>query len=67
MDEKRKLIEDIEKLLNRFDTTTTRIEPRILEFMDEQTLRDIIADILTQQEHISEEDIKWLEKFKKYN
>jgi hypothetical protein len=59
------LIADIQKLLNSYaDTTMTTINPDLLEFMDEQTLKSIINDILNQQESVNEDNREWLEQFK---
>jgi hypothetical protein len=64
---KEQLINDIEKLLNRYDgLTATRIDPALLRFMDEATLRSIIDSLLRQQETANESNIEWLEQFKKY-
>jgi len=65
MSSKAELIADIQKLLNSYpDTTTTRINPDLLEFMDEMTLKSIINNILDQQEHVNEDNREWLEQFK---
>ncbi len=62
---KAKLINDIQQLLNNYsDTTTTTINPDLLEFMDEATLKSIIHNILDQQEHVNEDNKEWLEQFK---
>lgn len=62
---KAKLIHDIQELLNVYsDTTTTSINPKLLEFMDEATLKSIIHNILDQQEHVNEDNKEWLEQFK---
>ena len=68
MSTKKQLIEDIQDLLNSYDTkNTTSINPDILEFMDEKTLITIIDSLLNQKEDAKEPDIEWLEKFKKYD
>jgi hypothetical protein len=65
MSTKTELINDIQKLLNVYaDTTTTTINPELLGFMDEDTLRSIIHDILTQQEHVNDDNREWIEQFK---
>jgi hypothetical protein len=64
---KEQLINDIEKLLNRYDgLTATHIDPALLQFMDEATLRSIIDSLLRQQETVNESNVEWLEQFKKY-
>jgi len=62
---KEKLILDIQQLLNSYDgVSQTSINPALLEFMDEQTLLDVIDSLLTQKENL-DVDIEWLEQFKK--
>lgn len=64
---KDQLIRDIETLLNRFpDVSATRINPDLLTFMDEASLRQIIGMLLDQQEKTVENNKDWLEQFKKY-
>ena len=61
-----KLISDIQQLLNSYDAVnTTSINPDLLEFMDEETLVNIIDSLLTQKEDAKESDVEWLEQFKK--
>lgn len=60
---KEKLILDIQQLLNSYDgVSQTSINPALLEFMDEQTLLDVIDSLLTQKENL-DVDIQWLEQF----
>lgn len=64
---KEQLITDIENLLNRYgEIKPTHINPKILQFMDKQTLLSIIDSILRQQEKTNETNIEWLEQFKQY-
>jgi hypothetical protein len=64
---KRQLIEDIEKLLNSYEGgSVTHINPQMLSFMDEQTLKGIIDSLLRQKERTVESNHEWLEQFKKY-
>jgi len=68
MNRKTELINDIQILLNNYDNeNTTSINPDLLEFMDEDTLLNIIDTLLTQKEASKDTDIQWLETFKKYN
>ena len=63
---KRKLIGDIQQLLNTYDgVNATLINPDLLEFMDENTLVNIIDSLLSQKEDAKETDLEWLQKFKK--
>jgi hypothetical protein len=64
---KEQLISDIENLLNRYDgVKQTHIDPALLQFMDRQTLLNIISSILRQQEKTNESNVEWLEQFKQY-
>ncbi len=66
-DTKKALLADIEKLLNAYEgQKPTSIDPALLSFMDEQTLRSIIASLLAQKEKAVEDNLEWLEQFKKY-
>ncbi len=64
---KEQLINDIQNLLNRYEgLKPTYIDPKLLHFMDETTLRNIIDSLLRQQEKTNESNQDWLEQFKKY-
>lgn len=64
---KKQLIEDIENLLNSYEGgSQTHINPEMLAFMDEQTLKGIIDSLLRQKEKTVESNHEWLEQFKKY-
>ena len=68
MSKKEQLIKDIQNLLNTYEGIhNTSINPKLLEFMDVDTLISIIDSLLTQKEDEKEPDLEWLEKFKKYN
>lgn len=66
---KKQLIEDIELLLNSYqgEVPPTSINPALLEFMDEETLKNIIDSLLRQKETVNEDSLEWLEQFKKYD
>ncbi len=67
MSTKEELIKDIEKLLNSYEgQQPTHINPALLSFMDEQTLKSIIVSLLEQKEKAVENNLEWLEQFKKY-
>ena len=69
MSTKQELINDIETLLNGYgdDVPVTEINPALLEFMDEGTLKTIVGSLLKQKETVNEDAIEWLEQFKKYD
>ena len=69
MSTKQELINDIETLLNSYgdDVPVTEINPALLEFMDEDTLKTIIGSLLKQKETVNEDAVVWLEQFKKYD
>lgn len=59
------LIIDIQNLLNRYDgLNPTTINPNLLEFMDRETLLQIISSLLKQQENTNEDNFEWLQQFK---
>ena len=67
MNYKEQLIQDIQNLLNSYEgVKKTDINPALLEFMDENTLKDIISSLLYQKEQEKDVDLEWLEQFKKY-
>ncbi len=64
---KRQLIQDIESLLNSYEGgSVTHINPEMLAFMDESTLKGIIDALLRQKEQTVASNHEWLEQFKKY-
>jgi len=66
MSTKKQLIEDIQNLLNTYDgINPTSINPDLLEFMDENTLKSIIGTLLDQKEAAKESDTEWLSQFKR--
>ncbi len=66
-DTKLQLIHDIEQLLNSYEGgSQTHINPDLLAYMDEPTLKNIINSLLTQKENVVESNHEWLEQFKKY-
>ncbi len=68
MNNKEQLINDIETLLNAYgDGTPTQINPSLLSFMDEETLKSIISSLLKQKENAVESNLEWMEQFKKYD
>lgn len=67
MGNKETLIRDIESLLNSYEgQSSTTIDPKMLSFLDEASLRSIIESLLKQKEKAVENNLEWLEQFKKY-
>lgn len=63
---KKELIKDIESLLNSYEGgSVTRINPEMLAFMDENSLKGIIDSLLRQKEQCITSNHEWLEQFKK--
>ena len=62
--EKKKLISDIEQLLNSYEGSLTTINPALLSYMSEDELKKIIGDLLHQKEKILDDNKEWLEQFK---
>jgi len=61
----KQLIIDIQNLLNRYEgLSPTTINPSLLEFMDRETLLQIINSLLKQQENTNKDNIEWLQQFK---
>jgi len=66
MSTKKQLIVDIQNLLNSHENVTnTTINPSLLEYMDEETLKQIIGSLLDQKESSIQADTEWLDQFKK--
>ena len=65
MSNKELLINDIQNLLNSYDSVPkTFINPDLLAFMDEESLKSIIHSLLDQKELSAAVDTTWLDKFK---
>ena len=66
MDTKKvQLIEEIQNLLNTHEgVLQTHIDPKLLGFMSEDELRDIISSLLDQKENQGKNNKEWLEQFK---
>jgi len=66
MTTKQQLLLDIENLLNSYEGgSITHINPAMLEFMDEESLKSIINSLLTQKEDVVSSNKVWIEQFKK--
>jgi len=65
MQEKEKLIQDIQNLLNRHDgIKDSVINVEMLEFMDKESLLSIIGLLLDKKETILQDNKDWLNNFK---
>jgi hypothetical protein len=66
MSSKQELIADIQNLLNSTTSVTqTQINPALLEFMDNETLKSIIGSLLDEIEKSNNcVDLEWLNQFK---
>jgi len=63
---KKKLLEDIEKLI-AYGRDEPTINPALLEFLSIEDLINTKAKLLERVGKLSEEDKDWLEQFKEYS
>ena len=66
MNEKEKLLEDIEKLI-AYGRDEPTINPDLLAYLEVEDLINTKAKLLARVGILSEEDKDWLEQFKKYD
>jgi len=65
MQEKEKLIKDIQNLLNTHDgIKDSVINANMLEFMDKESLINIIGLLLDKKDSILDDNKEWLQSFK---
>ena len=62
--EKEKLLKEIEKLLS-FDGRETTINPDYLTYFSIEELESIREELEKKHEHMVEENLEWLQQFKK--
>ena len=67
MQTKEELLHEIEALLTYKPENKTTINPNYLEFLELEDLETIKKGLLAKLGKLKEEDIKWLEQFKKYD
>lgn len=67
INEKEELLADIEKLLTYKPEEKTTINPNYLEYLELKDLISIKKNLMERIGQLSEEDIVWLEQFKKYD
>ncbi|HHD81803.1 MAG TPA: hypothetical protein ENK94_01255 [Campylobacterales bacterium] len=66
MQTKEELLTDIEKLLTYKPEEKTTINPNYLEYLTLEDLHSIKKNLMERIGQLSEEDVQWLEQFKKY-
>ncbi|MCF6245384.1 MAG: hypothetical protein L3J43_10145 [Sulfurovum sp.] len=66
MNEKEKLLADIEKLIS-YGRDEPTINPALLEYLEVEDLINTKAKLLERVGNLSQEDKEWLEQFKQYD
>ena len=64
---KEKLLKEIEVLLSYNPKESTTINPNYIEYLELNDLESIKANLISKVGELKEEDILWLEQFKKYD
>jgi len=64
---KEELLKEIEALLSYKPTDTTTINPNYLDYLEIEDLKSIKENLIKSIGKLKEEDIEWLEQFKKYD
>lgn len=64
---KEKLLHEIEALLTYKPENKVEINPNYLEYLEVEDLESIKAGLLQKIGKLNEEDIAWLQQFKKYD
>ncbi len=67
MKTKEALLHEIEAILTYKPENKTSINPNYLEFLEIEDLENIKKGLLNKMGKLKEEDIIWLEQFKKYD
>ncbi len=63
--EKKELLNDIKSLWNKQKIKDFDIAPELLEYLEIKDLENLKAKILNSLENLTEEQKKWLSKFRK--
>ena len=63
---KEELLADIEKLIRYEESDKETIDPKLLAYLDLESLISIKTSLLKKVCTLSEEDKEWLQQFKKY-
>ena len=64
---KEELLKEIEALLSYKPNDTTTINPNYLEYLELEDLKSIKKNLIHRIGKLKEEDIEWLEQFKRYD
>ncbi len=64
---KEKLLKEIEVLLSYNPKESININPNYIEYLEINDLESIKANLISKVGKLKEEDILWLEQFKKYD
>ena len=64
---KEELLKEIEALLSYKPNDTTTINPNYLEYLELEDLKSIKKNLIHRIGKLTEEDIEWLEQFKRYD
>jgi hypothetical protein len=63
---KEELLADIEALLKYDESDKDTVDPLLLKYLEIDTLISTKRSLLSRVGKLSEEDIEWLEQFKRY-
>jgi len=66
INEKEALLHEIEALLTYKPENKTTINPNYLEYLELEDLENIKRGLMDKIGKLSQEDIEWLEQFKRY-
>jgi len=66
MQTKEELLHEIEALLTYKPENKTTINPNYLEYLELEDLESIKKGLMAKIEKLTQEDIEWLEQFKRY-
>ena len=66
INEKEELLHEIEALLTYKPENKTTINPNYLEYLELEDLENIKRGLMAKIGKLTQEDIEWLEQFKKY-
>ena len=65
MQTKKELLKEIEALLSYKPDDTLEVNPNYLDYLEMEDLESIKKNLLAKIGKLSQEDIEWLEQFKK--